>query len=138
MRRGPLGCLAGCLTKLFLFALAAGAFFYALMAAMNPWALHIGGRSTPFLYWHGAGTLLSKGGESYPLYVGFSPGKPSGFSGGGRREGKGKSADLTGTGWLCISPGNIVRLKLSGDMYGGYASDAQSLLEFRLLERRKA
>jgi hypothetical protein len=82
--------------------------------------------------------LTSKDGRTYPLYVGFSPGRPSGFSGGGRRDGKIKSADLTGTGWLCIAPGNIVRLKLSGDMYGGYASDAQSLLDFRLLEWRKA
>lgn len=132
-----MGCLTGCLTKLVMFALAAGAFVYVLMVAMNPWALHIGGRSTPFLYWHGAGTLVSEDGRSYPLYVGFTPGRPSGFSGGGRRGGKIKNADLSGTGWLCIAPSNILRMKLDGDMYGGYTSDSQSLLSFRLLERTK-
>lgn len=132
-----MGCLGGCLTKLVVFALAAGAFVYVLMVVMHPWALHIGGRSTPLLYWHGAGTLVSKDGRSYPLYVGFSPGKPSGFSGGGRRGGKIKSADLSGTGWLCVAPGEVIRMKLDGDMYGGYASDSQSLVSFRLLERTR-
>ena len=133
-KRGCLGCLGGCLVKMVLFAIAAGAFFWVLLIVMNPWALHIGGRSTPLLYWHGSGTLVSKDGKTYPLYVSFFPGKPRGFSAGGRREGKRKSADLEGTGWLCISPGNVERLTIDGDMYGGYSSDKDSLVDFRLLE----
>lgn len=123
--------------KLVLFGIAACAFFWVLIVALNPWALHIGGRSTPLLYWHGSGTVLAKGGKTYPLYVSFWPGKPSGFSGGGRREGKRKSADLSGTGWLCVGPGTIERMTISGDMYGGYATDKDSLIDFRLLEWRK-
>ena len=136
--RGPLGCLGGCLTKLVLILLGAALFVWALMAAMNPWALHIGGRSTPLLYWHGAGTVVSKDGRSYPLYVTFWPGRPQGFHGGGRREGKSVSAHLGGSGWLCVGPGNLQRMDVSGTMYGGYASAEDSLFDFRLLERRKA
>lgn len=132
-----MGCLAGCLTKLVMFALAAVAFVWALMAAMNPWALHIGGRSTPLLYWHGAGTLVSKDGRSYPMYASFWPGRPAGFHGGGRRDGRRKSADLSGSAWLCIAPDDVIKMKLDGDMYGGYASDTESLLSFRLLERTR-
>ena len=136
--RGPLGCLGGCLTKLVLILLGAALFVWALMAAMNPWALHIGGRSTPLLYWHGAGPVVSKDGRSYPLYVTFWPGRPQGFHGGGRREGKSVSARLDGSGWLCVAPGNLQRMKVSGTMYGGYARAEASLFDFRLLEWRKA
>jgi hypothetical protein len=122
--------------KLVLFSAAAIAFVYVLTIALNPWALHIGGRSTPMLYWHGSGTVHAKGGKTYPLYVSFWPGKPM-RHGGGRREGKLWSADLKGTGWLCVFPGQVERMDLSGTMYGGYTTDANSLLDFRFLEWRQ-
>jgi len=122
--------------KLMLFAVAALAFVYVLTIALNPWALHIGGRSTPLLWWHGSGVMHAKDGKTYALYLSFFPGRP-GRHGGGRREGKGWSADLDGNGWLCLAPGQIERMNLSGTMYGGYSSDANSLLSFRLLEWRR-
>jgi hypothetical protein len=125
------------LIKLALLAVAVAAFAWVLMVVLNPWALHIGGRSTPLLYWHGTGTVEAEGGTRYPLYVLFYPGSPAGISGAGRRAGKSKSADLSGTGWLCVAPGTTERMQLSGAMFGGYASDADSLIEFRLLEWRK-
>ena len=109
---------------------------WAVMVALNPWALHIGGHSTPLLYWNGTGSVLDKTGKPHPLYLTFWPGRPLKHSG-GRREGKGWSADLKGTGWLCIAPGSVERMDVSGTMYGGYSSDADSLLDFRLLEWRK-
>jgi len=136
--RGLSGCLTGCLTKVVLVLLAGAAFVWVVTVALNPWALHIGGRSTPLLYWHGLGTVVSKDGKTYPVYVGFSPGRPQGFHGGGRREGKIVSAHLIGTGWLCVAPGSVERMQLSGTMYGGYTSDSDSLLDFRLLEWRRA
>ena len=116
--------------------IAAVAFMWVVIIALNPWALHIGGRSTPLLYWHGTGTLQSKDGKTYPLYISWFPGKP-GRHGGGRREGKIWSADLKGTGWLCLAPGSIERMDVSGTMYGGYLTSDQSLFAFRLLEWQK-
>jgi hypothetical protein len=114
--------------------LAAGlVFMYVVIVALNPWALHIGGRSTPLLYWHGTGTVLAKNGKTYPLYMSFWPGKP-GKHGGGRREGKIWSADLDGSGRLCIAPGSVEKMDVSGTMYGGYSSTTDSLFAFRLLE----
>lgn len=131
--RGPRGCLA----NLLLMIVAGGACAWLLLVALNPWALHIGGRSTPLLYWHGTGTVVSKDGHTYPLYVTFWPGRPRGMHTGGRREGKIVSANLQGTGWLCVGPGSVERMQISGTMFGGYTSDANSLLDFRLLEWRK-
>lgn len=133
---GCLGCLSGCLVKLVLFGIGACAFVWVLTVALNPWALHIGGRSTPLLYWHGTGTVVSKDGKTYPMFVSFWPGKP-GRHGGGRREGKIWSADLKGTGWLCIAPGSVERMEMSGTMYGGYTSSDSSLFAFRFLEWQK-
>jgi hypothetical protein len=135
--RGPRGCLGSCLTNLLLLAIGGGACVWLLLVALNPWALHIGGRSTPLLYWHGTGTVVSKNGKAYPLYVSFWPGRPQGIHGGGRREGKIVSANLRGTGWLCVAPGSVEKMQLSGTMYGGYTSSADSLFDFRLLEWRK-
>ena len=132
-----MGRISGCLTKLLLLVVVGVVLAWALIVALNPWALHIGGRSTPLLYWHGAGTVLAKGGKALPLYVSFWPGRPGGFHGGGRREGKTVSARLDGTGWLCTAPGVVEVMELSGTMYGGYTNDSSSLLDFRLLERRR-
>ena len=109
---------------------------WGVLVALHPWALHIGGRSTPLLYWHGTGTVSAKGGKAFPLYVTFFPGRSQGVAGGGRREGKIVSARLQGTGWLCVARGSMQRLRLIGTMYGGYLSDSDSLLDFRLLEWR--
>jgi hypothetical protein len=138
--RGKGGCLSslsGCLMKLVLFGILATAGIWVLTVALNPWALHIGGRSTPLLYWHGTGSVHSKDGKTYPLYVTWWPGKPM-RHGGGRREGKTWSADLKGTGWLCLAPGSVERMDVSGTMYGGYRTSDQSLFDFRFLEWRKA
>jgi len=132
-RRGCLGCLGGCATQGAL-ALAVGCMIvWVLMAPINPWALHIGGRSTPLLYWHGVGTVRSKDGKAYPVYVTFFPGRPQRHLI-GRREGKRWAADLTGAGWLCVAPGNQQRMKLSGTMYGDNGNAAEDLFEFRVLE----
>lgn len=135
-RRGYVGLLTGCLAKIFLWGAIAVVAIWLFTIALNPWALHIGGRSTPFLHWHGTGTVLSADGKTYPVYLTFWPGKPRRHSG-GRREGKGWSANLSGTGWLCIAPGNEERMDVSGTMYGGYLHADNSLFDFRLLEWRK-
>jgi hypothetical protein len=135
--RGPFGCLGGCLVKLVLFAVAACVFVWILIVALHPWALHIGGRSTPLLTWHGVGSVVSKDGKSYPLYISFTPGRSRGTHVGGGREGKRKIGALDGRGWLCIAPGNAERMNVSGTIYGSYTSTEESLIAFRLLEWRR-
>jgi hypothetical protein len=137
-RRGCLGAPIGCLGKLALWGTAALVFVWLVTVVLNPWALHIGGRPTPLLFWHGTGTVKSKDGASYPLYVTFWPGRPQGISGIGRREGKRVMAHLSGTAWLCSVPGQPQRMDLSGTMYGGYTSTANGLVDFRIIEWRKS
>ena len=84
--------------------------------------------------WHGGG----QGREDIPTVCILHPKKSQGALGAGRREGKAKSADLGGRGWLCVAPGSIERMDLSGTIYGGYTSSDSSLFDFRLLESRNA
>jgi len=117
-----------------LWSAVAAAAVYLFTIALNPWSLHIGGRSTPLLNWHGAGTVTGKNGKSYQLYISFWPGRPQGFHGGSRRNGKTASAQLDGNGWICTDPGQIRRLDLSGTLYGGYINSDNSIFEFRLID----
>lgn len=124
----------GCLTGLFkvLAALIFGlAVVYGAIAVTNPWSLHIGGRSTPLLTWHGYGRLVTKDGTQYPLYVSFFP--SSHFSQ-LHRDGLRPTGGLQGSGWLCTSRGIRERLDLSGTIYGGWRSTDSALMTFRLLE----
>lgn len=109
-----------------------GAVLYGLVVFTGPWALHIGGRWTPFLTWTGSGKLLTKGGE-YPLYVSFFP--SSHFSQ-LHMDGLRPTGGLQGSGWLCAAPGVTQRLELSGTIYGAWKTTDGSLMSFRLLEPR--
>jgi len=107
---------------------------WLLTVVLYSWSLHIGGRSTPLLYWHGSGTVAAKSGKTYPFYMLFFPS----LRGRGivlPREGKHASANLRGMAWLCVAPGNAELLQVEGTMYGG---PDDSLLAFRLLEWPKA
>jgi hypothetical protein len=126
------GCLGG------LFRLAGVGIFgvvvlYGVIVITAPWALHIGGRWTPFLTWHGYGELLTKSGAEYPLYVSLYP--SSHFSQ-LHLEGLRPTGGLQGSGWICTSPGVLQSLELSGTIYGGWRTTEDSLMAFRLLERR--
>jgi hypothetical protein len=107
------------------------ALVYGAVVALDPWAVHIGGRSTPLLMWHGTGKLHTKGGMQYPLYVNFYP--SSHFSR-LHREGLRPMGGLQGDAWLCTSRGVTQRLKLGGTIYGGWSSTEGSLMAFRLAE----
>ena len=47
----------GSIAKLFWALVLCGALVYAVVVVLDPWSVHMGGRSTPLLIWHGAGTL---------------------------------------------------------------------------------
>src|SRR5216684_1153762 len=122
------------LAKSFGILVLAGALFYGIVVALNPWSFHIGGRWTPLLTWEGSGKLVTKGG-SYPLYVTFSPSRHSGRL---HLDGLPPTGGVEGSGWLCTAPGVTQSLNLSGTIYGGWQSTENSLMVFRLLEKRKA
>jgi len=123
------------IVKCILALVLGGAVFYGAVAALNPWALHIGGRSTPFLYWTGMGTLTAKDGKTYPLYVFIYPG---GHASQLHMDGLRPSGGVKGTGELCTAPGKTQLLNLSGTIYGAYGSTEGSLMGFRLLGWRKS
>lgn len=104
---------------------------YGAMVLLNPWAIHIGGRWTPFLTWTGTGKLVTANG-TYPLLVTFSP------SAHGSRlhlDGLRPTGGVSGWGWLCTPQGTTIRLRLYGTIYGGWGSTDGALMQFRLLER---
>lgn len=121
----------GCLAQLFLTLVLCGVFLYAVVLAIDPWSVHMGGRWTPLLIWQGSGKLRTRGGVEYPLYVSLYP--SSHFSR-LRLDGLRPTGGLQGSGWLCTSRGLTQRLELSGTIYGGWLSTEGSLMAFRLLE----
>lgn len=122
------GCLASLVKLLILCVIV----FYGAVGLTNPWAFHIGGRSTPLLYWSGYGKLVTKAG-TYPLYVMFYPGAHFSRL---HLDGIRPTGGLSGTASLCTSQGVVEALKLGGTIYGGWSSTDDALMQFRLLEIR--
>jgi hypothetical protein len=129
-RRGCIGQLVGLLVLCVVVV-------YGVAAVTAPWSFHIGGRSTPFLYWSASGTLRTKGG-TYPLYVFFYPSPSFSRLRLWSQEGDGlrPTGGVQGSGYVCTSRGAIQYLKLSGTIYNGWSSTEGSLINFRLLEPR--
>jgi hypothetical protein len=120
----------GCIAQLFGLLILCLAVVHGVAALTAPWSFHIGGRSTPLLYWSASGMLHTKGG-TYPLNVLFYPSSNSSRL---RLDGLRPTGGVQGSGWLCTSPGVIQYLKLSGTIYNGWSSTEGSLINFRLLE----
>lgn len=103
---------------------------YCVIALLNPWALHIGGQWTPFMYWTGTGKLVTSDG-TYPLLVRLYP-SPHGSQ--LRLDGLRPISGLHGQAWLCTPKGGQF-LDLTGTIYGRWRSTDGALIRFRLLER---
>lgn len=106
---------------------------YCVIALLNPWALHIGGQWTPFMYWTGSGKLVTSDG-TYPLLVRLYP-SPHGSQ--LRLDGLRPISGVHGQAWLCTPKGSQF-LDLTGTIYGGWRSTDGALTRFRLLERYTA
>jgi hypothetical protein len=126
-----MGQRGGAILKLLLTLVFGGALVYGVVVALDPWALHIGGRFTPLLTWQGSGRLLTKSGAVYPMYISFFP--SSHFSR-LHMDGLRPTGGTQGNGWLCTAPGQTVRLTLSGTIYGAWRSTEDSLMAFRVVE----
>lgn len=104
---------------------------YAVILLIDPWAIHMGGRWTPLLYWAGTGKLVTMTG-TYPLYVMIYPATSHATL---KLDGLRPTGDLHGTGWLCTSREAGVPLDLTGTIYGDRRSTDGSLMQVRLLEQ---
>jgi len=115
-RRGRLGWGS------FLVFMAIVLFF--LYAGLTPWALHIGGRSTPGEQWDGFGQVAASNGGRYVLFVhlqGGLMGQTQHTSHGGG--GHGHSDNLHGSAELCTESGAIHTFKLTGVVDGWWTTD---------------
>ncbi len=123
--------LSGCLFKLLLLPVLAAAVFYAVILVTAPWALHIGGASTPLAVWAASGILHTKPDEAYPFFVLLYP--STNFS---RLhvDGLQPTGGIQGSACLCEPHGANQLLKLSGTIYSGWRSTEGSLWQFRLIE----
>jgi len=120
----------GCLAQLFWVLVFGVALVYAVVGVTDPWAFRIGGRWTPLLNWWGSGTLRTKSGIEYPLFVYL---RPSSHFLQLRLDGLRPTGGVQGMACLCTSRG-AQRLDLTGTIYGGWRSTDGSLMNFRLLE----
>ena|SRR5215469_1053556 len=116
--------------KLFILLLV----IYGGLALTSPWAFHIGGRWTPLLNWTGVGKLVAKSG-SYPIYIWLMP--SSHFSS-LHLDGLRPTGGVSGRGFLCVSPGTVIPLEVTGTIYGGWRSTDGSLMDIRVFEANSA
>ena len=114
----------------------------AVYVLLNPWALHIGGRWTPALTWHGVGKLQSTSGANYGLFLEVNL-----YMRHRRHSTSSGSKNLAGTAKLCTPQGEIYPLTVSGyikqawldadrkpvTFYFASLKDAQPKLGFELL-----
>ena len=133
-RRRGCGCL-GTVSGAILFV-------FALTVLLNPWALHIGGRWTPAMTWHGVGKLQSTSGAKYLLFLEVNV-----YMRSRRHSTTGGSDNLSGTAELCTAQGEIYPLTVRGyikqvwldvdrkpvTFYFQSAKGAQPKLNFELL-----
>jgi hypothetical protein len=87
----------------------------------TPWALHIGGESTPFGYWSGVGAVHASNGGQYVLFIEFRGGI---IGEGSRPSCSGRGCDnMFGTARMCTESGRIYTFKLRGIVHGWWTTD---------------
>ena len=98
--KGNMGCLGGLGFMLIVF--------FGLTLLLYPWALHMGGRFTPALTWHGYGRMHSSTGADYGLYLNLGFDMPRG------RSSMGHPNNLRGSALLCTPQGALYKFEVSG------------------------
>jgi hypothetical protein len=92
-------------------------------AAFTPWALHIGGRSTPDRQWDGLGEVDASNGGRYVLFThlegGIDNDRHTSYGGGGRT----RQDNLHGRAELCGRSGAVHTFKLAGVVDGWRSTD---------------
>lgn len=82
----------------------------------SPWALHMGGRLTPAMRWHGYGKMHSSSAADFGLYLDIYYSDP------GRQRSAVQPSNLNGSAMLCSPklPGH--KYRLSGTVYSAWLS----------------
>jgi hypothetical protein len=101
--------------------LIAGLALVAVYVVPTPWALHIGGQSTPLESWSGYGAVQASNGGQYVLFIQFRGGIV------GRRgrpscSGRG-CTNMFGTAKLCTESGKTHTFTLDGEVHGWWTTD---------------
>jgi hypothetical protein len=105
-----------------LFALV-GVVFVVVYVGLTPWALHIGGRSTPLGRWDGFGEVQASNGGRYMIFTHLEGGVMGGKGNVGRHGGLGGSDNLHGTAELCTESGMTETFTLAGNVHGWWTTD---------------
>src|SRR5215475_4556449 len=82
----------------------------AVTLLIHPWALHIGGRWTPALTWHGVGKFKSTSGAHYGLFMELTVASDRGRS----------SRSFSGTAKMCTPQGETYPLGVDGYLKGAF------------------
>jgi len=114
-RRGLLGWRS--------FAALFALIIFFMYAGLTPWALRMGGRSTPAEEWDGFGEVHATNGGHYVLYThlqgGLMGSGPIHRSGGGMKG----ASNLHGTADLCTASGVTHTFKLTGGVDAWWSTD---------------
>jgi len=97
-------------------------FIVILLVAVvgHPWGLHMGGRWTPAMIWHGFGRLHASSGANYTLWLNIGPMAMS-----SRRSGR--RDNFQGTAVLCTPQGQAITLDVFGKVNAWLNADRQPL-----------
>lgn len=82
----------------------------------SPWALHMGGRLTPTMRWHGYGKMHSSDGADFGLYLDIYYSQP------GRQRSAVQASNLNGSAMLCDPKLQAHKYRLSGTVYSAWVS----------------
>jgi hypothetical protein len=113
MPRSRTGCLGNLLRLVAVFALCGAAVLVAV-AVFAPWAYYLGG-TFHLPYWQGWGTMKSKTGGEYVVYMTMYPGSPTRLG----------SAYMSGDGYICTPRHERFRLKMNALMRRGLGRNTE-------------
>jgi len=86
-----------------------------------PWALHMGGRWTPAMVWHGFGKMHSSTGADYLVWMNIGP-----MAMASRKSGK--RDNFQGTAMVCTPQGTALTMDVFGKMSGWLHADEVKML----------
>jgi hypothetical protein len=94
-----------------------------VIALLNPWALHMGNRLTPFGQWEGVGVVHSSSGARDALYLRIGLGLGTGPG----RHPTGHSSNFDGEALLRTPQGETMRYSVSGSLSTWWSADGKPL-----------